>query len=93
MGQTIRVPKGRRKKTPTRAKAAVQPAVDPPVDDWRQALLDTLQQMPDEAFGWLVVRIIQGQVWPEQRGGFSAESKVAMGAAEIAAKKLMGFTR
>jgi hypothetical protein len=65
-------------------------AVLPPA---RAALLRVLAEMPDEAFGWLVVMIAHvkgsGQIWPDGLGGFRPESRASIEAAVKAALAIM----
>ena len=68
-----------KKKTTKRAAAPASP---------RAALLGTLETMPDEAFGWLVMRIQQG-IWPDGLGGFRPESRTAIETARKQALALM----
>ena len=64
--------------------------------DPKTKLLHVLKEMPDEAFGYLVVMVAggpefrgSGQVWPDGTGGFMPESRAAIEAARHAAMDYM----
>jgi hypothetical protein len=68
---TIRIPKVRVRKK--------KPAPPPPTGPMptRADLLAALAEMPDEAFGWFLLRI-PDQVWPDGLGGFQDASRTSI---------------
>jgi hypothetical protein len=58
----------------------------------RDAILDALKTMPDEAFSWLVLAMQEramthgatAQIWPDGTGGFMAASRASITAARTA---------
>lgn len=68
----IKVPKG--------PKPKKQTAVPVPVDAaGRATLIKTLETMPDEAFGWLVMMWATGDLpWGSGLGGFKPESRASI---------------
>lgn len=85
MAETIRVPKVR----PRKVKKA-KPA-SPPTDQSRTLLLALLAEMPDEAFGWVLIALAN-RIWPDGLGGFMPDSRTSIEAARVEARRLAGLS-
>lgn len=54
----------------------------------RGELLAILEQMPDEAFGWIVAAIAV-RIYPDGLGGFRPESRASIERARAQAKRML----
>jgi hypothetical protein len=58
----------------------------------REKLLTLLDQMPMEAFSWLLLTLAhipgRGQIWPDGLGGFQDESRKSIKAVEAEAMRM-----
>lgn len=84
MAKTIRVPKVRPRKVKTTKPAS------PPADQSRTRLFTLLAEMPDEAFGWVLIALAT-RIWPDGLGGFMPDSRTSIEAVKSEAGRLAGF--
>jgi hypothetical protein len=80
--RTIRVPRVKPTKKPTPPKTA---------PGGRDALIEALRTMPDEAFGWVVIAIAT-RIFPDGLGGFMPDSRASIDAARAAAHGILEGT-